>query len=79
MTTIQLSELTRKKIEKKKLYPKESYDAVLKRMLESDQIPDVEEMFRIGQKMNQAKHYSSKEIVEMSHEYRKRNDKILGR
>ena len=69
LTTIQLHEDTKKKIETKKSHPRESYDSVLRRMLEKEEIPSMEEMFKHGDKIKQAKH-ATEEIIKMSHELR---------
>ena len=70
LTSIQVYEDTKKRLEEKKKYQRESYDTVLKRMLESDAIPSMEDMFREGDKLKQEKKYTAKEIIEMSHELR---------
>lgn len=72
LTSIQLYEETKKKLEEKKIYPRESYDSVIKRILESENIPTMEEMFKIGDKIKQNKVYSTKEIIEISHELRRK-------
>ena len=72
LTTIQIRKETRKKLEMKKAHPRESYDAVLRKMLEAEEIPSMEEMFRIGDKMKQPKKYSTEEVVKMCHEWRER-------
>ena len=68
LTTIQLHEETKKKLEGKKLHSKESYETVLKRMLESESIPSMREMFAIGDSLPQSKRYSTKKVIDMSHE-----------
>ena len=60
----------RKKTKIKKPHSKESYDSILKKMLEAEDIPSMEEMFRIGDKIKQRKKYSTEEVVKMSHELR---------
>lgn len=72
LTTIQLKEETRKKLEVKKLHPRESYDAVLQRMLEADSIPSMEEMFRKADSMKQKREYTTEEIVKLTHELREK-------
>ena len=51
LTTIQLHEETRKKLERKKTSLRESYDSVVNRILEDEGIPSMEEMFRQADKM----------------------------
>jgi len=70
LTTIQLHEDTKEKLEDRKVYPRESYDSVLKRMLENEEIPSMEEMFRIGDNLKQKKKYSTEEVIELSHRLR---------
>jgi len=71
MTTIQLRQNTKKRIEKRKKHPRESYDSVISRMLEED-IPSMEEVFAECDKIKQDKTYSTEEIIKMSHELRRR-------
>lgn len=71
LTTIQLYGDTKEKLERMKKYPRESYDSVLKRVLENEKLPSMEEMFRVGDKIKQAKKYTTKEAIELSHELRK--------
>ena len=70
LTTIQLYEDTKKKLGSKKMHPRESYDSVLRKLLEKDYIPSIEEMFKHGDKIKQAKKYATEEIIEISHELR---------
>lgn len=70
LTTIQIREETRKRLERKKAHPRESYDDVVQRMLESEDIPSMEEMFRIGDSMRQKRRYSTEEVVRLTHELR---------
>ena len=70
LSSIQLHEDTKEKLENKKIHPRESYDSVLRRILENEKIPSIEEMFRQGDKLKQNKKYATKEIIEMSHELR---------
>ena len=65
ITTIQLQEEIREKLEKKKLYPRESYNDVVERMLEDEETPSMQEMFRRADKLKQDKKYTTKEIVKM--------------
>lgn len=71
LTSIQLYDDTKKKLENKKVHPRESYDAVLKRILETEEVPSMEEMFRHGDKIKQKKH-TTENIIKMSHELRNR-------
>lgn len=68
LTTIQLHEDTKKKIETRKSHPRESYDSVLRKLLEKEEIPSMEEMFKRGDKIKQKRRYSTKEIIDISHE-----------
>jgi len=70
LTSIQLYEETKKKLERKKSHPRESYDSVVNRILEDEEIPSMDEMFRIGDKIKQSRRYSTKEIIELSHRLR---------
>ena len=72
LTTIQVREETRKQLERKKVHPRESYDAVLQRMLEADNIPSMEEMFRKADSMKQKREYTTEEIVKLTHELREK-------
>ena len=69
-TTIQVKVDTKKKLEGKKLHPREDYDSVLRRLLEAEEIPSLEEMFREADKLRQKKLYPTKEVVEITHELR---------
>ena len=70
ITTIQLFEDTKKKLEKMKHHPRESYDKVLKRILEAENIPSVQEMFAYGDRLKQKKKYTTEQVIEMSHKLR---------
>ena len=70
ISSIQLYEMTKKKLESKKLHPRESYDSVIKRILESENIPTMESMFRQGDNLKEKKRYTTKEIIDLSHELR---------
>lgn len=72
ITTIQLQEDTKKKLEGKKIYLRESYDSVLSRILENEKIPSMGEMFVLGDKIKQKKKYTTKEILEISHKLREK-------
>jgi len=67
LTSIQLYEETKKKLEIKKKYPRESYDSVLKRMLEEEKIPSMEGMFRQADQIKGQKKYTTKELLNMIH------------
>ncbi len=70
LTSIQLHEQTKKRLEEKKVYPRESYDSVIKRVLESENIPSMEEMFKRGDAIKQKRRYGTKEVITLSHELR---------
>ena len=72
LTTIQVREETRKKLEMKKAHPRESYDSVIQSILESESTPSMEEMFRIGDSLKQKRHYTTEEIIKLSHELREK-------
>lgn len=72
ITTIQLFEDTKKKLEKMKQHPRESYDMVLKRILETEDTLPMQEMFEYGDKLKQKKKYTTKQIIEMSHQLRRK-------
>jgi len=67
LTTIQLDEGTKDKLENRKMHPRESYDSVLKRILENERLPSMEEMFQQSDKIRQKKKYTTNEIIEISH------------
>lgn len=67
LTSIQLYEDTKKKLEKKKVHERETYDSVIKRMLEDEETPSVEEVFRIGDQIKGQKKYTTKELLDMIH------------
>ena len=70
LTSIQVHGDTKEKLEDKKMHPRESYDSVLKRVLENENLPSMEEMFRQVDKIKQKKKYTTKEIIEISHSLR---------
>lgn len=78
LSTIQLYEDTKKKLENKKIYPRESYDSVIKRVLETEKLPSMEEMFRYGDKLKQKKRYTTNEIINLSHSLRGKNEQVPG-
>ena len=67
LTSIQLYEETKKKLERKKVNPRESYDSVVNRILEDEEIPSMEEMFRQADNIKDQKKYTTKELVDMIH------------
>lgn len=67
LTSIQLYEETKKKLERKKTTPRETYDSVIKRMLEEEEIPSMVEVFREADKIKDQKKYTTKELVRMIH------------
>ncbi len=70
LTTIQLYEDTKKKLEQKKITPRETYNDVIKRILEQEEIPSLEEAFRRCDQIKQKRKYSTQEIVNMCHDMR---------
>lgn len=72
LTTIQIREDTRKRLEEKKSHHRESYDSVLQRMLELENIPSMEEMFRICDMQKQKRQYSTEEVIRLTHELREK-------
>ena len=67
LTSIQLYEETKNKLERKKVHERETYDSVIKRMLEEEDIPSMEEMFREADKIKNQKRYSTKELLDLIH------------
>ena len=67
LTTIQLDEDTREKLEDRKTHPRESYDSVLKRILENEKLPSMEELFKQADEIKQRKKYTTKGTIEISH------------
>ncbi|MDP7115689.1 MAG: hypothetical protein QF632_03115 [Candidatus Woesearchaeota archaeon] len=70
LTSIQLHDTTKKKLEQMKKHPKESFDAVVNRIIEMDDTPSMEEMFRRGDAIKQKKIYSTEEIIKLTHRMR---------
>ena len=70
LSTIQIGEDTKKKLDNSKIHPGESYDSVLKRILDLDSIPSMEEMFIVSKNIKQDRIYSTKEVIELSHSHR---------
>ena len=70
LTSIQLYENTKKKLENKKVHPRESFDSVLRRVLEAEKLPSMEDMFRQVDKINQKRKYTTQEVIETSHSLR---------
>ncbi len=68
LTSIQLHEETKKMLESKKTHPRESYESVINRVLESENIPSMDEMFKKGDKIKEKRKYSTEEIINLSHE-----------
>ncbi len=73
ITTIQLYEDTKKRLNQMKDHQNESYDSVLKRIMEDKQVPSMQEMFDIGDAIKQKKKYTTNEIIKISHELRGKN------
>ena len=72
ITTIQLYDETKKKLDEMKESPKESYDSIIRRMIESDKIPSMDEMFKMGDNLKESRRYTTKESIELSHELRRK-------
>ncbi|MBI2671927.1 hypothetical protein HYX16_03255 [Candidatus Woesearchaeota archaeon] len=70
ISSIQVYEDTKLKLERKKAHHRESYDSVLKRILETEKIPSMQEMFEYGDKLKQKRKYSTKEVIKVTHELR---------
>jgi hypothetical protein len=70
ISSIQVYEDTKLKLERKKVHPRESYDSVLKRVLENEKIPSMQEMFEYGDKLKQKRNYRTKEVIKITHELR---------
>ena len=68
ISTIQVYDNTKKKLENKKVHPRESYDSVIKRILEDEKMPSIEQMFKHGDALKQKKKYSTKEVIKLTHE-----------
>ena len=67
ITTIQVYDDTKRKLNHIKEHPNESYDSVLKRILDSKDISSMQEMFIKGDKIRQKKKYTTNEIIEIAH------------
>ncbi len=70
LTTIQVKQDTKKKLEQKKIHPKESYDEVIQRVLELEGFPSIEEVARIGSSIKQDKIFSTAEVIALTHRHR---------
>jgi hypothetical protein len=67
ITTIQVYEDTKRKLSQMKEHQTESYDSVLKRILEDKAIPSKEEMFKRADEIKEQKKYTTKELLRMIH------------
>ena len=67
ITTIQVYDDTKRKLNHIKERPNESYDSVLKRILDSKDISSMQEMFIKGDKIRQKKKYTTNEMIEIAH------------
>jgi len=76
MTSIQLTEETKKKLDNKKVHPRESYEEVIKRVLDDDDILTLEEAFKLSDSIKQDKIYSSQEVVDLIHKNRLKKVKL---
>ena len=70
ITTIQLHEATRKKLECRKLHSRESYESVISRLID-DEIPDIEEMFKLSDSLPQEREFTTAEVIALSHRLRR--------
>ncbi len=70
MTSIQLSEKTKKKLDSKKVHPRESYEDVIKRTIDEADIPNIKEMFKLSDKLKEGKTYSTEEVIRLTHKLR---------
>ena len=70
LTSIQISMETKKKLDQKKIHPRESYESVIIRILENDEIPSLEEAFKLSDSIKQKRKYSTEEVIKLSHEWR---------
>ncbi len=71
VTSIQLHEDLKVRLERKKLYARESYESVIKRILEEDETPSMEEMFRRADALKMKKH-SAEDVVKLIHQLREK-------
>lgn len=69
-TTIQLAEETKKKLDNYKRHPRESYDEVIKRFIDQESFPTMDEMFREADKRKLGKGLSTADIIRLAHEMR---------
>lgn len=69
-TTIQINEGIRKELEMRKLHPRESYNAVLGRMLETEQLPTLEQAFSLAEALKEPLKFSTKDVVGLIHKQR---------
>lgn len=70
LTTIQVRQETKKRLDRRKEYPRETYDEVIQKILEEDEIPSMKEMFRLCDQMKQDKIYSTEEVIALTHRWR---------
>jgi pantoate kinase len=68
LTTIQVREETRRELERRKSHPRETYDAIVTKMLKEHKAPTLEEAFAISDRFRQKRTYSTEEVVKMKHE-----------
>ncbi len=71
VTSIQLHEDLKMKLESKKLYARESYESVIKRMLEEGETPSMEELFRRADSLKMKRH-SAGDVVKLIHQLREK-------
>ena len=65
-----MAEETKKKLDNYKRHPRESYDEVIRRVLENGELPTLDEAFRMADNIKLKKKYSTQEIIRISHEMR---------
>ena len=70
LTSIQLKNKTKEWLAKRKEHPRESYDAVVQKLLDQEQIPSMEEMFQKADQLKQKKKYATKDVLRLTHDLR---------
>ena len=71
LTTIQVHMDTKQELEKRKKHGWESYEEVLKRLLEHEEVPSMKEMFQQGDTLKEMKRCSTSNVVKVSHVWRR--------
>ena len=70
LTTVQIKQDTKKKLDQRKEHPRESYDEVIQRVLELEDFPSIDEVAQIGSSIKQDKIYSTEEVIALTHRLR---------